>query len=111
MNEPNEPVSAERWKLRLYIAGQTPKSLTAFANLKAICEEHLSGRYEIELVDLLETPGLAKAHQILGIPTLVRLEPDPMRKIIGDLSNKTLVVTMLNIPLMNPLKSKEAREK
>ncbi len=97
MNEPNEPTQAAKWKLRLYIAGQTPKSLVAFANLKKICERHLAGRYEIELVDLLESPGLAQAHQILGIPTLVRLWPAPMRKVIGDLSNEERVVTMLNL--------------
>ena len=81
------------WQLRLYVAGQTPKSLTAFANLKKICEEHLPGRYRIEVVDLLQQPQLAAGDQIVAIPTLVRKLPEPLRKIVGDLSNteKTLV--------------------
>jgi circadian clock protein KaiB len=83
----------ETWELRLYTAGQTPKSLAAFRNLKKVCEEHLSGRYEIEVIDLLANPRLAKDHQIVAIPTLVRKLPDPIRKIIGDLSDveRTLV--------------------
>lgn len=83
----------EIWELRLYVAGQTPKSLTAFANLKRICEEHLAGRYQIEVVDLMEKPQLARGDQIVAIPTLVRKLPQPIRKIIGDLSNveRTLV--------------------
>ena len=81
------------WELRLYGAGKTPKSVTAFANLKRICEEHLAGRYTIELIDLLENPQLAQGDQILAIPTLVRKLPTPIKKIIGDLSNteRTLV--------------------
>lgn len=81
------------WELRLYVAGQTPKSLAAMRNLKKLCEEHLPGRYRIEVIDLLVNPRLAKDHQIIAIPTLVRRLPDPMRKIIGDLSNteRTLV--------------------
>ena len=84
---------AEKWQLRLYTAGQTPKSLAAFRNLKKVCEEHLPGRYEIEVIDLLANPRLAKDHQIVAIPTLVRKLPDPIRKIIGDLSDvdRTLV--------------------
>jgi circadian clock protein KaiB len=83
----------ERWELRLYTAGQTPKSLAAIRNLKKVCEEHLPGRYEIEVIDLLQNPRLAKDHQIVAIPTLVRKLPDPIRKIIGDLSDvdRTLV--------------------
>lgn len=86
-------VDAERWDLRLYVAGKTPKSLLAFANLKRLCEEHLAGRYSIEVVDLLEHPQLAEGDQIVAIPTLVRKLPEPIRKIIGDLSNteRTLV--------------------
>jgi circadian clock protein KaiB len=86
-------VAQEKWELRLYTAGQTPKSLAAFRNLKKVCEEHLSGRYEIEVIDLLANPRLAKDHQIVAIPTLVRKLPDPIRKIIGDLSDveRTLV--------------------
>ncbi len=82
------PRSADAWNLRLYVAGQTPKSLTAFANLKRMCEEHLAGRYIIEVIDLLKDPQLAAGDQILAIPTLVRKVPAPMRKIIGDLSNQ-----------------------
>lgn len=84
---------AEKWNLRLYTAGQTPKSLAAIRNLKKVCEEHLPGRYEIEVIDLLQNPRLAKEHQIVAIPTLVRKLPDPLRRIIGDLSdtNRTLV--------------------
>jgi circadian clock protein KaiB len=83
----------EKWNLRLYTAGQTPKSLAAIRNLKKVCEEHLPGRYEIEVIDLLQNPRLAKDHQIVAIPTLVRKLPDPLRRIIGDLSdtNRTLV--------------------
>jgi circadian clock protein KaiB len=77
----------ERWELRLYTAGQTPKSLAAIKNLKKVCEEHLAGRYEIEIIDLLKNPRLAKDDQIVAIPTLVRKLPDPVRKIIGDLSD------------------------
>src|SRR5206468_1292224 len=81
------------YELRLYVAGQTPKSVAAFNNLKRICEEHLPGRYRVEVVDLLENPRLAKDEQIVAIPTLVRKLPQPSRKIIGDLSNteRTLV--------------------
>jgi circadian clock protein KaiB len=77
----------EKWELRLYTAGQTPKSLAAIRNLKKVCDEHLAGRYEIEIVDLLKNPRLAKDDQIVAIPTLVRKLPDPVRKIIGDLSD------------------------
>ena len=85
--------AAERWELRLYVAGQTPKSLAAFANLRKICEAHLSGKYRIEVVDLLVNPELARADQIVAIPTLVRKLPPPVKRIIGDLSNeeRTLV--------------------
>jgi circadian clock protein KaiB len=80
--------AAERWELRLYVAGQTPKSLAAFANLKKICETHLKGKYRIEVIDLLANPELARADQIVAIPTLVRKLPPPVKRIIGDLSNK-----------------------
>jgi circadian clock protein KaiB len=85
--------SPDVWQLRLYIAGQTPKSITAFANLKKICETHLPGKYSIEVVDLLANPQLAAGDQIVAIPTLVRKLPEPLRKIVGDLSNteRTLV--------------------
>jgi circadian clock protein KaiB len=87
----------EVWNLRLYVAGQTPKSLTAFANLKRLCEEHLQGRYRIEVVDLIKNPQLAKGDQILALPTLVRRLPEPVRKIIGDLSNTERVLVGLDI--------------
>jgi circadian clock protein KaiB len=85
------------WELRLYVAGQTPKSLAAFANLKKICEEHLAGQYHIEVVDLLKKPQLASGDQILAIPTLVRKLPEPIRKIIGDLSDTERVLVGLNL--------------
>ena len=87
----------ERWQLRLYVAGQSPKSITAFANLKKICEEHLEGRYSIEVIDLLVNPQLAKGDQILALPTLVRKLPEPMMKIIGDLSNTERVLVGLDL--------------
>lgn len=83
--------------LRLYVAGQTRKSLAAFANLKKICEEHLQGRYKIEVVDLLKKPQLAKGDQILAIPTLVRQLPPPLKKIIGDLSDTEKVLVGLDL--------------
>jgi len=86
-----------RWNLRLYVAGQTPRSLTAFKNLKDICEEYLKGQYHIEVVDLMENPTLARGDQILAIPTLVRKLPQPIRKIIGDLSNTERVLVGLDI--------------
>ncbi len=85
------------WELRLYVAGQTPKSLAAFANLKRICEEHLKGKYHIEVVDLLKNPQLAKGDQILALPTLVRKLPPPIKKIIGDLSNTLRVLVGLDL--------------
>ena len=85
------------WQLRLYVAGQTPKSLTAFSNLKQICENHLTGRYEIEVIDLLEQPQLSKGDQILALPTLVRKLPQPVRKIIGDLSDTERVLVGLDL--------------
>jgi circadian clock protein KaiB len=83
----------EMWELRLYVAGQSAKSVAAFANLRALCERYLPGKYEIEIVDLLQKPQLARGDQIVAIPTLVRKLPEPIRKIVGDLSNteKTLV--------------------
>jgi len=77
----------EIWELRLYTAGQTPKSLTALANLQRICDEHLHGKYKIEVIDLMANPRLAKDHQIVAIPTLVRKLPEPLRRGIGDLSD------------------------
>jgi circadian clock protein KaiB len=94
--------AAEKWHLRLYIAGQTPKSITALANLRKLCESQLQGRYEIEVVDLIEHPELAKSDQILAIPTLVRRLPAPIKKIIGDLSQYGKVLAGLEIqPVSN----------
>jgi circadian clock protein KaiB len=93
----NKKPKEETWELRLYVAGQTPKSLAAFANLKKICEEHLKGKYHIEVVDLLKNPQLAGGDQILAIPTLVRKLPEPIKKIIGDLSNTLRVLVGLDI--------------
>jgi circadian clock protein KaiB len=85
--------SSEKWNLRLYTAGQSPKSLAALANLKRVCDEHLAGRYTIEVIDLLKNPRLAKDDQIVAIPTLVRKLPEPLRRLVGDLSDteRTLV--------------------
>jgi circadian clock protein KaiB len=94
--KPEKPDS-NRWQLRLYVAGQTPKSITALANLKQLCETHLAGRYEIEVIDLLKNPKLAAGDQILAIPTLVRKLPTPIKKIIGDLSNETRVLVGLDV--------------
>ncbi len=88
---------SERWQLRLYVAGQTPKSIAALANLKRLCESHLAGRYEIEVIDLLKNPKLAAGDQILAIPTLVRKLPTPIKKIIGDLSNEVRVLVGLDV--------------
>jgi circadian clock protein KaiB len=85
------------WHLRLYVAGQSPKSLRAFANLKTLCEEHLPGRYEIEIIDLVQQPELARSDDIVAIPTLVRRLPMPLRKIIGDLSNTERVLIGLHL--------------
>lgn len=93
----DEERQEEVWELRLYVAGQTPKSVQAFANLKKICEEHLKSKYKIEIIDLLENPKLARGDQILAIPTLVRNLPPPMRKIIGDLSDTERVLVGLDI--------------
>jgi circadian clock protein KaiB len=89
--------ATERWHLRLYVAGQSPKSLRAFANLMRICEEHLDSRYDVEIVDLLESPQLAAGDEIVAIPTLVRRLPEPMRKIIGDLSDSDRVLVGLQL--------------
>jgi circadian clock protein KaiB len=92
-------VAGERdvWQLRLYVAGQSPKSLRAFVNLKTLCEEHLTGPYEIEIIDLVEQPALARSDDILAIPTLVRRLPTPRRRIIGDLSNTERVLVGLHL--------------
>jgi circadian clock protein KaiB len=93
MGNENSPL----WELRLYVAGHTPKSITAFNNLKKICEEHVPGKYHIEVIDLVKNPQLAKGDQILAIPTLVRKLPPPLKKIIGDLSNTLRVLVGLDL--------------
>lgn len=95
MATPKPP--AKEWELRLYVAGQTPRSTAAIANLRRVCEENLKGRYSIEVVDLVKNPALAKGDQILAIPTLVRKIPVPMKKIIGDLSNTERVLVGFDI--------------
>jgi circadian clock protein KaiB len=91
----------KKWELRLYVAGETEKSVKALTNLEKYCEEHLKGQYKIEVIDLLEKPQLAEGDQILAIPTLVRKVPEPIRKIIGDLSNEEKVLVGLNIKPLN----------
>ena len=92
----------ERFELRLYVAGQTPRSMEAFSNLKKICEEHLKGRYSLEVIDLLVNPRLAKGDQIVAIPTLVRRLPEPIRKIIGSLSDTERVLVGLDLRSHKP---------
>jgi circadian clock protein KaiB len=87
----------EIWSLRLYVAGQSPNSLHAFANLKSLCDEHLAGRYDIEVIDLIEAPSRARVDDIVAIPTLVRRLPTPVRKIIGDLSDTERVLAGLRL--------------
>ena len=96
-------VKEQKWELRLYVAGQTPKSVMALRNINRYCKEHLEGKYIIEVVDLLKNPQLAAGDQIFAIPTLVRKVPEPIKKIIGDLSNEERVLVGLNI---RPLASK-----
>ena len=95
--EENKAENPKEWELRLYVAGQTPKSITALANLKKFCEEHLKGQYTIEVIDLVKQPQLARGDQILAIPTLVRKLPSPMKKIIGDLSNTEKVLVGMDL--------------
>jgi circadian clock protein KaiB len=92
-----QPPDSELWELRLYVAGLTPRSIAALENLERICEEHLAGKYSIEVVDLLKNPQLARGDQILALPTLVRKLPEPVRKIIGDLSNEERVLVGLDL--------------
>src|SRR5688572_15713249 len=96
-NNPDFDGGPDRWDLRLYVAGQTPKSIAAFSNLKRVCEEHLAGKYRLEVIDLIKNPQLAQGDQIIAIPTLVRTLPEPVRKIIGDLSNTERVLVGLQL--------------
>ncbi len=108
MNEhkSQQSVAEDLWDLRLYVAGQTAKSLAAFANLKLVCEEHLKGKYKIEVIDLLVNPQLARGDQIVAIPTLVRKLPEPIRKIIGELSNTERVLIGLQLRSSKPPEKK-----
>ncbi len=96
------------WRLRLYVAGQTPKSIAAIANLKRLCEGHLAGRYRIEVVDLVKQPHLARRDEIVVIPTLVRKLPPPIRKIIGDLSNEERVLVGLDVSTSAPTRGRSS---
>lgn len=89
--------AADQWTLRLYIAGQTPRSLAALANLKRLCEQHLAGRYQIEVVDLLKAPQLGARDQIVALPTLVRKLPEPIKRVIGDLSDSKRVTMGIDL--------------
>lgn len=97
MSDTAKPSEAELWTLRLYVAGDSPKSRTALANLRALCEEHLPGQYEIEVIDLVKNPALARDHQIIAIPTLVRRLPEPIKRVIGDLSNADKAIFSLDL--------------
>jgi len=92
-----EPAPDETWELRLYVAGQTAKSVAALANLRRYCEQHVPGRYQLEVIDLMQHPQLAEGDQILAIPTVVRKVPEPIRKVIGDLSNEERVLVGLDL--------------
>ncbi len=105
--EPARETPAPRWLLRLYIAGQSPKSMLAMVNLKRLCAERLAGDYHIEVVDLLEHPHLAERDQVLAIPTLVRTHPPPLRKLVGDLSETERVVATLELPSDDPEAERE----
>jgi circadian clock protein KaiB len=96
-NETPDAAAGEEFRLRLYVAGQTPKSLAAFSNLRMICEKHLAGRYVIEVIDLLERPQLARGDEIVAVPTLVRKLPEPITKLIGDLSDTERVLVGLQL--------------
>lgn len=100
--QPPDDDSAEFFELRLYVAGQTPSSMRAVANLRRICETHLAGRYRVDVIDLVDNPNLAQGHQILAIPTLVRELPAPMKKVIGDLSDIDRVLVGLDVRERSP---------
>ncbi len=101
INLPEEETKEEIWELRLYVAGKSAKSLLAIANLQRICKEYLDGRYRIEVIDLLEQPHIARKHQIIAVPTLIKKLPLPFRQIIGDLSNQEKVLHGLELINLN----------
>lgn len=105
---PEASAGSAQLMLKLYVAGQSPKSLLAFANLLTICDTHVKGRYFLDVIDLLDNPHLAKDDQIFAIPTLVRYRPEPVTKIIGDLSNTARVLAGLNLPALVLVKSGSA---
>jgi len=109
-NQKNTKPKGETWELRLYVAGHTPKSIKAFDNLKKICEEHLKGKYHIEVIDLLKNPQLARGDQIIAVPTLVRKLPPPLKKIIGDLSNALRVLVGLDVRPMSKTNSNSTNQ-
>jgi circadian clock protein KaiB len=92
-----DPSAGELWEFKLYVAGQTPRSMSAIANLKSLCEQYMPGKYRVEIIDLLERPEMAKSDQVVAIPTLVRKLPGPIRRIIGDLSNTDKVLVSLQV--------------
>jgi circadian clock protein KaiB len=106
--KPTARKAAAQWNLRLYVAGQTPKCIAAFANLKKLCEERLGGNYSIEVIDLLKKPQLASGDQILAIPTLVRRLPPPIKKIIGDLSDTERVLVGLDLVVKKEIRKEHA---
>ncbi|WP_254244146.1 circadian clock KaiB family protein [Hymenobacter sp. BRD128] len=97
MTNGTELPAGETWELRLYVAGQTTKSIAALANLRRYCEQYVAGRYQLEVIDLMQHPQLAEGDQILAIPTVVRKVPEPIRKVIGDLSNEERVIVGLDL--------------
>ena len=97
----NDDPHAKVWNLRLYIAGDSPKSRTALKNLERMCEKHLAGRYNLQVIDLVKTPELAKAHQILAIPTLIREIPEPIKRVIGDLSDESKALLNLDLEALS----------
>lgn len=97
-----ETTEKKIWNLRLYIAGDSPKSRNALANLKRLCERYLPGRHTLEVIDLVQRPELAKAHQILAIPTLVREVPEPIKRVIGDLSDESKALLSLDLDALDP---------
>ena len=99
---PKESAGQETWNLRLYVAGDSPRSRAALANLQRLCEAHIKGRYEIEVVDLAKDPKLAKAHQIVAIPTLIRKLPEPIKRVIGDLSDADKALLSLELQDKTP---------
>ena len=100
---PMTSASAAPWHFRLYVAGQTPRSITALANLRRLCDTHLAGRHRIEVIDLARSPERGRTDQIIALPTLVRTSPPPAKRLIGDLSNTALVIKSIDLPPVGPI--------